>query len=439
VAERNELLMTQADRDRLVALKKARDGQITQRQAAEQLQVSERHVRRMLKQLELRGDRAIIHKLRGCKSNRRIDESVRARAIEILQQEVYRGFGPTLASEYLAKRHQLQVSKETVRKWMIAAGLWSARKQRISRTHFWRARRERYGELVQWDTSEHDWLEGRGDKLYLVKMIDDATSRLFARFVKSDSTAANMAVLEQYLHRFGRPLEFYTDKASHFVSTPKAGRDPEAAPLAATQIQRALQELRIGWIGAHSPQAKGRVERSFETAQDRLVKGMRVAGVHTLDQANAYLEAEYLPEWNAKFSVLPACCDDAHRQLSAEHDLDSILSHVEERVITNDYTIRFGGKILQIEREHVQPRMRRQTVRVEARRDGMIAVRFDSQYVSVAERQPAAKAAPRPRNPPLSGTGKAHNAGGKSQWMNGFFQQPAPTLRTAIGISNRTS
>jgi len=165
--------------------------------------------------------------------------------------------------------------------------------------------------MVQWDTSEHDWLEGRGEKLYLIKMIDDATSRLFARFVRSDSTAENMGVLEQYLSRYGRPLEFYTDKASIFVTTPKKNHPVREEPLPPTQLGRALSELGIGWIAAHSPQAKGRVERSFETDQDRLVKGLRVAGAKNLEQANAYLDAEYLPAWDAKFTVVPGCADDA--------------------------------------------------------------------------------------------------------------------------------
>ena len=240
---------------------------------------------------------------------------------------------------------------------MKAAGLWRAHKQRITEVHQWRERRERFGELVQWDTSTHEWLEGRGERIYLIKMIDDATSRLFARFVRSDSTAENMAVLEAYLLRLGRPLEFYTDKASHFVTTPKKNHPERDEPLPPTQIGRGLQELGIGWIAAHSPQAKGRVERSFQTAQDRLVKGLRVAGARTLDEANRYLESEYLPEWESKFTVIAACPDDAHRSLGKHHNLAAILSEVERRVITNDYTFRHDNKILQILREDVRPRM----------------------------------------------------------------------------------
>src|ERR1700680_2438399 len=384
--------MTQADRDRLVALKKAKDGKLTQRQAAEELKITERQVRRLLFKLRKGGDKAVLHGLRG-RSNRRIKEQDRQKAVGILSRDIYHGFGPTLASEYLAKKHKIEVSKETVRKWMRAAGLWRARKQRSTEIHQWRERRERFGELVRWDTSTHDWLEGRGERIYLIKMIDDATSRLFARFVRSDSTAENMAVLEAYLLRFGRPLEFYTDKASHFVTTAKKNHPVRQAPLPPTQIGRALHELGIGWIAAHSPQAKGRVERSFKTAQDRLVKGLRVAGAQTLEEANAYLEAEYLPEWEAKFTVMAACADDAHRPLGKQHELAAILSEVEQRVITNDYTFRHDSRILQIVREDIRPRMRGSRLRVETRRNGEVAARFEDRYVQLKECQPAPKTA----------------------------------------------
>ncbi len=429
--------MSQTDRDRLVALRKAKDRKITQRQAAEELQLSERQVRRLLAKLRTEGDRAVIHGLRGRRSNRRIGEEKRQEGIGILQQEKYRGFGPTLASEYLEKKHRIGVSKETVRKWMREAGLWRARRERVEEIHRWRPRRERFGELVQWDTSEHDWLEGRGEKIYLIKMIDDATSRLFARFVRQDSTVENMAVLEQYLRRYGRPLEFYTDKASIFLTTPKKNHAPRDEPLPPTQIGRALNELGVGWIAAHSPQAKGRVERSFQTAQDRLVKGLRVAAAKTLAQANAYLESEYLPEWNSKFTVVPACGDDAHRKLGQQHALEAILCPVDHRVIASDYTIRHEGKLYQIAAGQIRPRMRGATVRVESRRSGQIAVRLEDGYLEIVACQPAAKA--NARAPRQTAETKASQPARKSQWMRGFFDRPGPTLSQAIGISNATS
>jgi hypothetical protein len=290
--------MTQAERDRLVALKKAKKKLITQKQAAEELGITERHVRRLLGALKRRGDKAIVHALRGLPSNRKVDVETQREAVAILTRPVYRGFGPTLASEYLAKKHNIQVSRETVRQWMIEGKLWRARKQRVEKIHEWRPRRGRFGELVQWDTSEHAWLEGRGEGLLLINMIDDATGRWFARFVSSDSTVENMNLLESYVKKHGRPLAFYTDKASLFQTAEKRKRDEpgvekDAVEMPLTQIGRALRELAIPWIPAHSPQAKGRVERGFLTAQDRLVKGMRVAKVRTLEQTNHYLETEF--------------------------------------------------------------------------------------------------------------------------------------------------
>ena len=429
-----QLLMTQTDRDRLVTLRKAKEKRITQRQASEELEVSERQVRRVLAEMRTGGDGAVVHGLRGRPSNRRIGDEKRQGVIGILKQDVYRGFGPTLASEYLAEKHRIAVSKETVRKWMQDAGLWRARRQPVEQIHMWRRRRERWGELVQWDTSEHDWLEGRGEKLYLIKMIDDATSRLFARFVRHDSTLENMAVLEQYLRRYGRPLEFYTDKASIFLTTPKKNHAPRDEPLPPTQIGRALKELGIGWIAAHSPQAKGRVERSFQTAQDRLVKGLRVAGVKTLQQANAYLESDYLPEWEAKFTVVADCRDNAHRLLGKQHVLEASLCRVDSHVIASDYTIRHDGKLFQIAAEHIRPRMRGGTVRVESRRNGELAARFEGRYLKLTVCSPAPKTNAKPAKRPLPAS-KPKTV--KSQWMAGFWKRPAPSLRQVI--ANATS
>src|SRR5579862_889535 len=278
------LLMTQADRDRLVTLKKAKKKLITQREAAEELEVSVRHVKRLIRALKKRGDKTVIHGLRGSRSNRKIDEKIEQEAVRILSAPVYKGFGPTLAAEYLANKHGIETSKETVRQWMMRAKLWQGKRTKLKQVHTWRPRRSRFGELVQWDTSEHDWLEGRGEKLYLIAMIDDATSRLFARFVRHDSTEENMKLLWSYLEKFGRPLTFYTDKASLFQTAEKRKRDEpgvdkDAVKMPPTQIGRALQELGIAWIAAH------RVERNFGTAQDRLVKGLRVAAVKTIEQA----------------------------------------------------------------------------------------------------------------------------------------------------------
>ncbi len=429
--------MTQADRDRLVTLKKASKKLITQRQAAEELGLSVRHVKRLLRALKQHGDKAVVHGLRGKTSNRRIEEETEKEAVKILSAAVYAGFGPTLAAEYLANKHGIEASKETVRRWMIRAKLWRAKEQKVRQVHMWRPRRSRFGELVQWDTSEHDWLEGRGEKIYLIAMIDDATSRLFARFVRHDSTEENMSLLWSYLERFGRPLAFYTDKASLFQTAEKHKRDEpgvekDPVELPPTQIGRALRELGIAWIAAHSPQAKGRVERNFLTAQDRLVKGLRVVGAKTIGQANQYLAEEYLTWWERELTLDPANEDDAHRRLEKSHDLAASLSYVETRQVRNDYTLRWDGRLYQIEPQAVTPGLRKANVRVEARLDGSLAVRHRDRYLPVQEcavaDKPKAEKADKPAR-------RRTASGRKSTWLNDFDLKKGPKIWQAAQAS----
>jgi transposase len=429
--------MTQADRDRLVTLKKAKKKLITQREAAEELKISVRQVKRLLYRMKKEGDKAVVHGLRGKPSNRKIDEKLAEEAVKILYAPVYEGFGPTLASEYLEKKHGIKASKETVRKWMISGRLWRRKKARVKQAHPWRPRRSRFGELVQWDTSEHDWLEGRGEKIYLIAMIDDATSRLFARFVRHNSTEENMRVLWLYLEKFGRPVAFYTDKASIFQTAEKHKRDEpgvrkDAVEMAPTQIGRALREFGIGWIAAHSPQAKGRVERNFGTAQDRLVKGMRVAGVKTLDEANDYLINEYLVWWEREMTVEPANADDAHRRLEKSHNLAASLSHVETRQVGQDYTVRWNGKLYQIGRQAITPGLRKAQVRVEQRLDGSLAIRHREQYLPIDECEVPRKVCavqPKPASKPRSG------ARPNKDWCNEFDLKKAPKVWQAAQAS----
>jgi DNA-binding Lrp family transcriptional regulator len=430
--------MSQKERDRLHWLKLAREKKITQKQAAERMGVSERWVRKLLPKLKQKGDGVVVHGLRNRPSNRKLGEAMRQRAVELVRSE-YRDFGPTLASEYLSENYAMEVSKETLRKWMMEAKLWRGKRAKISDAHVWRPRRECWGELVQWDTSEHDWLEGRGPKLYLVAMIDDATSRALARLVEHDSTAENLRLLWRWLEQFGRPLDCYTDKAGLFqVNLPLHfnKRVEETPPL--TQIGRALKELGVGWIAAHSPQAKGRIERFFGTAQDRLVKGLRKAGASTVAAANEYLERVYLPMWNQRFTVEATNRSDAHRPLLARQELAAILSHVEERVITNDYTLAFGGSRYQIVKSSIMPRMRGSRVRVEVRLDGTLAARWEGKYVEITRCQVRPRTKPeRARQPKRSArSGKRE---GNRAWMDGFWEQPSPPAWLAIKRSNRTS
>ena len=415
----DRLAMSQRERDRLKVLHEATKGQITQKQAADQLKVSERHVRRMLKKFSSMGDSAVVHGLRGRVSNRRIGDDTRERAMEELKRPECADFGPTFAAEHLQKRLKIKAGKDTVRQWMMAAGLWRPTPKKVETVHQWRIRRSCAGELVQWDTSVHDWLEGRGECRYLIAMIDDATSRVHARFVEHDSTVENMRVVWSYLERFGRPLAFYTDKATMFETAPKrSGTDEEPQQSPATQITRALMELGIERISAHSPQAKGRIERFFETAQDRLVKELRIAGIGTIGAANEYLAGTFLPDWEQRFTTKPANATDAHRPLTELHNLAGSLSHVETRTVAGDYTIPYGGQRYQIARDSIQAGLKGRQVRVELRLDGSLAVRFEGRYLNVAlcgarAEQAAVKRPPVPAR-------KDHNRGGRSSWMRDY-------------------
>ena len=240
-------------------------------------------------------------------------------------------------------------------------------------------------------------------------------------------------------------MAFYTDKASLFHTTEKRGRDapdveqdPKAMP--PTQIGRALRELNIIWIAAHSPQAKGRVERSFDTAQDRLVKQMRVAGIKTLEQANQYLRDEFLPWWNSTLTVEPASADDAHRKLDKQHDLAAILSNVEMRQVKGNYTVAVDGRHCVIDKGSICTGLRGGTVRVEWRLDGTLAIRFNDRYLSFKLCTEPVKTAGAAKPKPAKDTpAKRAARRDKSSWMDGFFDKPSPSLRKAIQIANATS
>jgi hypothetical protein len=378
------MTLSEKERDRLKILHEVKQGHLTQSQAAEQAGMSERGFRKLLKRFRKNKDSAVVHGLRGRRSNRGLREETASKAVQAVRQE-YRDFGPTLAAEYLARDLQISVSRETLRQLMIREGIWKAKTQKISEVHVWRPRRSCQGELVQWDTSVHAWLEDRGPgRMYLIALIDDASSTLFGRFVPADSSEQHRRVLRAYVERYGRPLAVYTDKASLFQPTLAPGwKTEEPGPKSETQMGRAFRELGIEWIAAHSPQAKGRIERCFGTLQDRLVKGLRRAGAGTLEAANEYLEREFLKDWNERFTVQPDSRVNAHRSMSQALHLESILSHVEQREVTNDYTVAWDGGRWQIPKAAVRPGLRRSSIRVEERLDGTLQTRIGEQFVTL--------------------------------------------------------
>jgi len=378
------MTLSEKERDRLKVLHEVKQRHLTQSQAAEQVGMSERGFRKLLKRFRENKDSAVVHGLRGRRSNRGLTEETASKAVQAVRQE-YRDFGPTLAAEYLDKDLQISLSRETLRQLMIREGLWKAKTQKISEVHVWRPRRSCQGELVQWDTSVHAWLEDRGPgKMYLIALIDDASSSLFGRFVPADSSEQHRRVLRGYVERYGRPLAVYTDKASLFQPTLAPGwKTEEPGPKSETQMGRAFRELGIEWIAAHSPQAKGRIERCFGTLQDRLVKGLRRVGAGTLEAANEYLEREFLKDWNERFTVQPDSQVNAHRPMNQALHLESILSHVEQRTVTNDYTVAWDGGRWQIPKAAVRPGLRRSSIRVEERLDGTLQTRIGEQFVTL--------------------------------------------------------
>jgi len=370
--EGDRIVMSQKERDVLKVMGRVLSRERTQGEAGRLLGLSVRQVRRIQRRLEAEGDAGAVHKLRGRASNRRTDASRRREVIGMYRRD-YSDFGPTLASEKLRER-RLPVVAETLRLWLIEEQLWKPRRQREKH----RSRRQRsgcFGELVQADGSHYDWLEGRGPAMVLLVMIDDATSRVVARFYPAETTEGYMDLMKRYIHKHGRMAALYTDRHSIFWE-----EDGEGLRVR-TQVTRALEELAIRWIPAHSPQAKGRVERFNGTAQDRLVKELRLAGASTMEQANAVLEATFLTWFNRSCTVKAASPNDAHRRLDPGMNLSAILSLQEQRTVANDYTIRYHNEILQIP-PPPHPGLRGGKVIVEERLDGTRHLRFRGKYLA---------------------------------------------------------
>ncbi|MEJ2541142.1 MAG: ISNCY family transposase [Gemmatimonadota bacterium] len=395
------LTLSLRDRDRLAVLRQVEEGLITPKAAAERLGMSARQLRRLRRRHGEEGDAAVIHGLRGRRSNHALPRARKARALERAREKVFSDFGPTLLAEHLSKDAAIgALNPHTLRRWMIEAGLWTPRRR--GRKHRKsRPRREALGELIQWDSSEHAWLEDRAPgRQVLIQMHDDATNRLMmARFVPRDNGAVNRQIAIDYLHRHGRPVAFYTDQAGHFgqhtrpVST--VPLEEREAKRTQSIIRTALETLNVELILAHSPQAKGRVERNFGTSQDRLVKEMRVRGISALEEANRFLDEIYVPFWNERFAVEPAVDHDAHRPLPRDAHLERLFSETCLRSIANDFTIRYKNRRFQIpeaQAEGIQPG---QKLTVELRLDGSTHFWWRERELDLEPVRPLPKAGPR--------------------------------------------
>ena len=374
--------MSGKDIDRLRVVRNVLEGRLKWRTAAEILNVSERQIGRLCAQVRSRGNRGILHGLIGRSSNNQGDPEMLGMALSALHNPLWEGFTAVFAQQKLESLYGIVMSDATVRKWMVNTDLWKRRRSK-AKHRAWRERRACVGQLIQLDGSEHEWFEGRGSKCALLVYIDDATSLiLHAEFVNVEDTLNLMRSTKTYLQKHGRPVAFYVDKDSIYTINRQATIEEElrdSSPI--TQFTRAMTELGIEVILANSPQAKGRVERSFDTHQDRLVKELRLAGINDMKAGNVFLDTVYIADHNARFSVEPTSNVDAHRPLLAGHRLDEILSQRTVRSIANDYTLRFKHRFFQLFEEQPVRLRPKDRVEIEIRLDGTTHLRAKGGYL----------------------------------------------------------
>jgi hypothetical protein len=371
-------LVTMSERDlkRIQVLTEVLAGRRTVVSAAAVLALGVRQTFRLLARYQEGGGGALVHKARGRTSNRQWNSGVREYAVELVRSK-YADFGPTLATELLLEKHSLKIGRETLRRWMVADGLWLSRKQRRN-FHQPRLRRESYGELIQIDGSDHRWFEDRGAACTLLVLIDDATSRLMQlRFVPSESTDSYFEALQGYLHAHGCPVAFYSDKHTVF----RVNRPDAKGGSGMTQFGRALAELNIEIICANSSQAKGRVERANRTLQDRLVKELRLADICNIDAGNAFLP-KFLERYNERFAVRAIRAEDLHRPLNVVAGrLNDILCHREQRHVSEQLTMSYARKQIILDRNDVSEGLGGKYVDLYDFPDGRLEVRWKGQVL----------------------------------------------------------
>lgn len=344
---------------------------LNQSQAARELGISPRQMRRLISSYKEAGPQALASKKRGGSSNNKLSEELKEHVKELLKAHYY-DFGPTLAREKLNELHDISLGKETVRKLLIDAGLWKTRSQRLKRAYQPRNRRECFGELIQIDGSEHRWFEDRGPKCSLLVFVDDATSKLMElQFVESESTFTYFESAKRYLERHGKPVAFYSDKLSVFRVNAKNAEGGDQI----TQFGRALKDLNIDIICANTPQAKGRVERANKTLQDRLIKEMRLMNISSVDEANAFLP-KFMKIYNNKFGKPPVSEHNAHRELLPHEKLEETFCWQEDRTLSNNLTFQYN-KIMYLVEDTIENRkIARKRITVYDFPDGSIEARY---------------------------------------------------------------
>ena len=377
---RTELSSKELSRAEVMGRVKA--GNLRLGEASELLELSYRQARRIWARYRGGGAKALQHGNCGRRSNRAYAEEFRSTVLEQVRHR-YEEFGPTLAAEHLASDDGLAVPVETLRRWMKQAGLW----QRQRRRKPYRRRRERkahFGELVQMDGSFHEWLEGRGPRACLMHMVDDATTTVLGRFSAEETTWAAASLLRRWIEQYGVPQALYTDWKNVYVRPPNAQERQRGEP-AVTQFGRMCGKLGIRIIAASSPQAKGRVERGHGTHQDRLVKKLRLVEIDNYGAANRDLEEHYIAEHNRRYARAAAAAADYHRRRPRARQLDEVFWLEEERVVSEDWVVRYKNRLLQLERQSQHWAPSRSRVLVRENEAGEIAIYYRGQHLASRE------------------------------------------------------
>ncbi|MBI3342418.1 ISNCY family transposase, partial [Candidatus Curtissbacteria bacterium] len=383
----NRLILSSKEQEKLDVIKRALEKKITNGHAAKILGVSLRQIKRLKKNIRAYGTQGVVHRLKGKPSNHHIAQNIKDKTLELIKEK-YADFKPAFASEKLKENHSITVNAQTVRRWMIQTRLWKSRKQKKNDYRSWRPRKEYFGEMQQFDGSYHLWFERRycdNDRnpieVCLLASIDDATGKITkAEFTANEGVVAVFTFWKAYIISNGKPLSVYLDKFSTYKINHKAAVDNHELM---TQFERATKDLSILLITAHSPEAKGRVERLFGTLQDRLVKEMRLLDINTPEEGNKFLEEVFLPKFNSRFSVMPTKEGNVHKLLSEldQKNLNRIFSIQSRRKVNNDFTIQFKNNWYQLAEVQPVTVRARDTILVEEWLDGTIHFSLRGQYL----------------------------------------------------------
>ncbi len=416
MTKKDIIIMSKEELKRLHVVKQVISRKQKWKEAVEALELSMRQVARLILKVRLYGDEGIIHGLRGRTSNRRIGEKKKAKILKLCGSK-YEGFGPTLASEKLLELEGIKISDESLRKLLMVQRKEGYNWQRKGRKHRkWRERKANFGEMVQMDGSIHKWFDGRGPECVLMGYIDDATSRVYGRFCEYEGIFPAMVSFRVYIRKHGIPVSLYLDKHGTYKARRKLTIEEELEGKEApeTHFEHAVKQLGVKIISAHSPQAKGRVERLFKTFQDRVIKEMRLRGIKSIEEANKFLEY-YLPIFNRRFSVIPRSSGNLHRPVSKGLNLDRIFCIKTKHPIRNDFTVIHEKKLYQIE-----DKTKAKHVVVEERVNGSIKIyagdkSLKYKHIEVLPKRKI-EVAKKPKAALYNKTGKPASMGGK-QWI----------------------